>query len=758
MIRCSVKPYEGSEAYTFISYSHEDKALVFPILERMAQDGYRIWYDEGIDPGSEWPETIAQHLDNCASFISFISSNSLSSSNCRREINYSLKKNKPFISVILENVEMSSGMDMQLSANQSVFKYFFEDEEDFFSKLYEAKFLKDSLSERNPAVAVEETEETEKSEEKQTSEEETTIKKIEDNQKKKERITKKQKAPNTVKVKKQKDKTAKSKKTVKKIFLITLAVLAFSIALSIIIINLNKVTVAGNTYFKSEKLVYITDKTVSKEDILNINKIRNTTDITFDNCTFKSGSLEELTDSKAGLEVICLKHCTGFGSISFINSINKLNELSIIDCDINDSIAELDLSNHNMLTKIDLSYNSGLSEIGFISPLKNTLISLSVDGTSIDNFVMLQTFPELRNLSANACGIKSISSLENIKLQNLYLSNNNISDITTLSAVTTLETLDLSNNKIKDISPLSELQNLSILNLSDNNISSIEALTPVSSILKINIKNNKIRYLKGLENSLKLCEIIADNNDLTGVYELSNCTVLEIVSLSNNGLVSIDQLEKSSETLTSVYLSGNYLEDEDLKKLSKAENIRYLDISHCSIYSLEPLLNLTKLEQLDVSGNKLTSLNGIGFAPLQYLNASDNKIIGLNSLPNAVESTNCIYDLSNNKIASLPVFDTKMQFKKFFIHGNNITNFDSLALINAGAMSISITDVSNSEIEKLSNSHVSKFYVVDSPADRKVKCEELLSNVVFVDSNNLDDNMKTGIDIITHKDKITLFN
>ena len=56
MRRCSVKPYEGQEAYIFISYCHKDRASVFPIIEQMARDGYRVWYDEGIDPGSEWPE------------------------------------------------------------------------------------------------------------------------------------------------------------------------------------------------------------------------------------------------------------------------------------------------------------------------------------------------------------------------------------------------------------------------------------------------------------------------------------------------------------------------------------------------------------------------------------------------------------------------------------------------------------------------------------------------------------------------------
>lgn len=150
MDRCPVRPYEGKEEYIFISYCHKDKMWVFPIIERLDKDGYRVWYDEGIDPGSEWPEIIAQHLQNCSACIAFISNNSLGSHNCRREINFALLKERPFISVVLEAVQMMPGMEMQLSAAQAIFKYKIPDTEEFFEKLYAAKFLKACLGEPKP--------------------------------------------------------------------------------------------------------------------------------------------------------------------------------------------------------------------------------------------------------------------------------------------------------------------------------------------------------------------------------------------------------------------------------------------------------------------------------------------------------------------------------------------------------------------------------------------------------------------------------
>ena len=137
MKRCAAKPYEGQEKYIFVSYCHKDRAYVFPIIEHLAKDGYRIWYDEGIEPGTEWPEIIAKHLNGAAICIAFVTENSLNSHNCRREINFALLKRKYFISVILEPVQMSLGMEMQLSSAQSIIKYSLPSEEEFFVKLYD---------------------------------------------------------------------------------------------------------------------------------------------------------------------------------------------------------------------------------------------------------------------------------------------------------------------------------------------------------------------------------------------------------------------------------------------------------------------------------------------------------------------------------------------------------------------------------------------------------------------------------------------
>ena len=132
-----VKPvaYEGKEKYIFISYAHKDSDTVMRIMNSLQAEGYRIWYDDGIIPGSEWPENIAMHLNDAAMVIAMISPNSMASHNCRREINFALSKQKPFLSVVLEPTEMSLGMEMQLSAQNIVMRQNYNDWTTFISKI-----------------------------------------------------------------------------------------------------------------------------------------------------------------------------------------------------------------------------------------------------------------------------------------------------------------------------------------------------------------------------------------------------------------------------------------------------------------------------------------------------------------------------------------------------------------------------------------------------------------------------------------------
>jgi len=83
-----IPAYEGREPYIFVSYAHLDGEKVLPVIKALFADKYRVWYDEGIAPGSEWPQNIEEHLRAAAAVIVFVSKQSLVSPNCENEVTH----------------------------------------------------------------------------------------------------------------------------------------------------------------------------------------------------------------------------------------------------------------------------------------------------------------------------------------------------------------------------------------------------------------------------------------------------------------------------------------------------------------------------------------------------------------------------------------------------------------------------------------------------------------------------------------------
>lgn len=115
------KAYEGQEPYIFVSYAHLDSDRVLPIIQALQNRGFRVWYDAGIEAGTEWPEYIATRLDDCTCFLALISKNAADSHNCRWEINFAIELRKNPLTIYLEDVELSRGMRMQLGTLQAMF-------------------------------------------------------------------------------------------------------------------------------------------------------------------------------------------------------------------------------------------------------------------------------------------------------------------------------------------------------------------------------------------------------------------------------------------------------------------------------------------------------------------------------------------------------------------------------------------------------------------------------------------------------------
>lgn len=133
--------YEGDEDYIFVSYAHKDSATVLPVIAKLQSEGFRVWFDEGIETGSEWTEYIADHLDRSRCFAAFLSEAASVSPHCRREIHRAVKLQKDMLVVYLEDVQLSPGMEMQLDVLQALKRRSFADDTAFYEAIRSTKLL-----------------------------------------------------------------------------------------------------------------------------------------------------------------------------------------------------------------------------------------------------------------------------------------------------------------------------------------------------------------------------------------------------------------------------------------------------------------------------------------------------------------------------------------------------------------------------------------------------------------------------------------
>ena len=91
--------YEGDEPYVFVCYAHEDAGLVYPEIQRLHEGDVRIWYDEGISPGTRWSDELARKLSAAALVLFFCSPRSVKSQHCQDEINFALDDKRPLLVV-----------------------------------------------------------------------------------------------------------------------------------------------------------------------------------------------------------------------------------------------------------------------------------------------------------------------------------------------------------------------------------------------------------------------------------------------------------------------------------------------------------------------------------------------------------------------------------------------------------------------------------------------------------------------------------
>jgi hypothetical protein len=95
---------------------------------------FRIWYDEGIEPGVEWPEVVGRAIMRSRQFLVFMSPSAARSRNVRNEINLAHSEGRAILVVFLQETRLSGGMKLQIGTVQHLNRFEMTEKE-FLDKL-----------------------------------------------------------------------------------------------------------------------------------------------------------------------------------------------------------------------------------------------------------------------------------------------------------------------------------------------------------------------------------------------------------------------------------------------------------------------------------------------------------------------------------------------------------------------------------------------------------------------------------------------
>ncbi|MCR4950800.1 MAG: leucine-rich repeat domain-containing protein, partial [Solobacterium sp.] len=487
----------------------------------------------------------------------FLSNTSVESTNCRREINFALSRNKDFLSVALEPVQMSPGMEMQISSYQSLLSYKYPKWEDFEEKLLSLDILQSC---RN--VIVHEVEEPEIPEEvfKEEPVKSEPVQEIEQEKKPTIRPVPKKKEP--------KPETAKKPLTFMKTALkIVLGIFAALVLLMAVILFRpfeKTVKIDGKT-IKNDSYISIKDAELSAKEVSDLAKLNKCTSLTLNNCKFESGAFSQISAGKQ-LQSLYLTGCTGIDSLTGLNDLEKLYTLEIENCGITDDLmngVSLPVSLRNLrlpsnqltyvpkadkLTTLEMPYNN-ISSIDNLAAM-TALREVNLSGNQITNIDALSGHTSLTQLNLNDNQIGSIEPLlECVYLQKLYLRGNDIADLSPLQYCSELNTLNLNGNtSISDLSPLAKcaakMQTLSLSSIIPDDLS---LLSQMSAMRGLYLNRCGLQDLSFAANMPKLEVLNAAGNEISDISAISKCTKLEYINLASNHITSVSALSKHTE-------------------------------------------------------------------------------------------------------------------------------------------------------------------------------------------------------------------
>ena len=321
-----------------------------------------------------------------------------------------------------------------------------------------------------------------------------------------------------------------------------------------------------------------------------------------------------------------------------------------------------------------------------------------------------------RNIS-DLRGIEVLTHLESLELSNPVTDNEifrKITDVTPLSALTTLKTLILQGNAISDINALLALTQLTDLQLQGNLLTTLPAdLSGFSQLNRLYLYYNRLTTLTSLATLTNLETLSLFSNQITDLSALSPLKQLKSLNIGlNPGITpaSYGVINAELTALNRLILNKNTLFPGLSSISSRLPQLKILHITSSGLSDISLLSGAVLLEELSLMDNPISDISGLsslanlihlrlsntqiravegedGLAPLQGLSALkelflsniqsseypyQNQISLLDSLSTLSALTTL--DLSFNSITDVTALGGLSSIRYLYLQNNNIQN------------------------------------------------------------------------------------
>ena len=224
---------------------------------------------------------------------------------------------------------------------------------------------------------------------------------------------------------------------------------------------------------------------------------------------------------------------------------------------------------------------------------------LDLSGVRISDLSSLSNFTEIQSLDLMETQISNLSSIVRfINLRSLNLMGTQVSDLSPLANLTALTSLNLIGTPALDFAAIMNLRNLQSLELGDIQISTLALLANLPKLQSLTLAATSISDISSLSKfpALRKLEMIA--TDISDISPLANLTTLRTLDFFDVPISDFSPLAKLP-ALESLQLEA--MDIIDLSQLSNISSLRSLYLYDIHISDLSPLATLTTLRSLTLS-------------------------------------------------------------------------------------------------------------------------------------------------------------